>query len=71
MSVAVDTTKTFEWGPPRPLFDISRYLSSNPGRSYDSRDGQRFLAVKNLKATETPRLQVVEHWFDELTAKVK
>ena len=30
-----------------------------------------FLAEFAVNATETPQLQVVEHWFDELTAGVK
>ena len=45
------------------------------GRSYDvSRDGQRFLMVKDAAAggpSPTPAsIVVVEHWFEELKAKV-
>jgi hypothetical protein len=53
---------------PAKVFD-ARYSTVLPARSYDvSADGQRFLMLKE-NATP-PSLIVVEHWFEELKARV-
>jgi hypothetical protein len=57
------------------LFDTAPYYFGNAGRTYDvSADGQRFLMIKvsstqNTTATAAS-LVVVEHWTEELKARV-
>jgi len=78
MSVPVHTTTTtFSAGTPMRLFE-GRYLSPPQGlsgRTYDvSRDGQRFLMIKDAPAGDpkaTPATMVVVlNWFEELKARV-
>jgi Tol biopolymer transport system component len=57
-------------------FNTAKYTFSPQvvGRGYDvSKDGQRFLMVKPLKAGEKggPSLTVITHWFEELSAAMK
>ena len=72
--VAVDTTTqpTFSAGRPKVLFEGTYVppLQTNP--NYDvSRDGQRFLMVKeSAQATSTAQINVVLNWFEELKQKV-
>jgi serine/threonine-protein kinase len=77
MAVAVQAGPAFSAGNPAKLFD-ARYYSNISGRTYDvSADGQRFLMIKDnttadQNTTATPAsLVVVEHWFEELKARVK
>ncbi|MBI4476266.1 MAG: hypothetical protein HY654_03780, partial [Acidobacteria bacterium] len=72
MSVPVQTTPTFAAGTPRKLFE--GYVSGL-GRTYDvSRDGQRFLMIKDSTAADqtmtAPSMVVVLNWFEELKAKL-
>jgi len=72
MSVSVQTTPTFSAGNPTKLFQ--GYIFGL-GRSYDvSRDGQRFLMIKDNTAgdqtTTSGSIVVVLNWFEELKAKL-
>ena len=70
MSVSVQTTPTFSAASPTKLFE--GYLSGL-GRTYDvSRDGQRFLMIKNNSSREqtAATMVVVLNWFEELKARV-
>jgi Tol biopolymer transport system component len=75
-TVPVQTTPHFTSGKPARLFAI-RDFSVNGGRYYDvSRDGQRFIVIKELAATavETatqPRLVVTVHWIEEVFKLLK
>jgi eukaryotic-like serine/threonine-protein kinase len=69
IAVPVQTSgSTFSAGTPAKVFD-AKYVQHNPARHYDvSGDGQRFLMLKD---SVTPAgLVVVEHWFEELKARV-
>jgi serine/threonine-protein kinase len=74
MVVAIQTAgPTFSVGNPAKVFD-TKYATPLAARSYDvSPDGQRFLFIKEPTtddiATSTS-LVVVEHWFEELNARV-
>jgi eukaryotic-like serine/threonine-protein kinase len=76
MAVAVRTSPTFAAGNPAKLFDGLRYHANIGGRTYDvSADGQRFLMIKDAATTDQTSsapasLVVVEHWFEELKARV-
>jgi serine/threonine-protein kinase len=77
MAVAIHTTPTFSAGNPAKLFE-SRSYTSITARTYDaSLDGQRFLMIRDSanadpNSTAAPvSLVVVEHWFEELKARVK
>jgi Tol biopolymer transport system component len=71
MSVAVQTTPTFSAGTPTKLFQ--GYVSG-PGRAYDvSRDGQRFLMIKDPSSrdqTSAASMVIVLNWHEELKARV-
>jgi serine/threonine-protein kinase len=74
MAVAVQTAPTFSAGNPSKLFDGQWFL---PGlaRPYDvSRDGQRFLMIKDATnggpSGASPTITVVLNWFEELKARV-
>ena len=68
-AVSVHTSgSAFSTGVPAKVFD-ARYSTVLPSRSYDvSSDGRRFLMLKDSPASTS--LVVVEHWFEELKAKV-
>ena len=77
MAVAVRTAPTFTAGNPAKLFGMSSYFSDIVGRTYDvSADGRRFLMIKNAATADQTgssapaSLVVVEHWFEELKARV-
>jgi serine/threonine-protein kinase len=67
----------FSASNPSKIFDTGQYFFGPPGRTYDvSADGQRFLMIK-LASTSgqdgpatSPSLVVVEHWTEELKARV-
>ncbi len=72
MAVAVATAPTFVASPPRLLFE-GRYGASAQVRPYDvSRDGQRFLMVKQKERAPISASQMilVQNWFEELKARV-
>ncbi len=72
MAVSVQTEPRFFAGTPTALFEGSyRGLNSTPRgyQYYDiSPDGQRFLMVK--LGEDTPQIQVVLNWFEELKRQV-
>jgi hypothetical protein len=82
MAVAVQLTPTFSAGSPVKLFDApsilldGRFIATGTNRTYDvSRDGQRFLMIKENAGSgegDAPpaSMIVVQHWFEELKAKV-
>ena len=76
MAVAVRTTPAFSADNPGKLFDTTRYFPNIAGRTYDvSADGKRFLMIKDAAAADQTSLAatglvVVEHWVEELKARV-
>jgi hypothetical protein len=64
----------FSAGNPTKLFDNIPYFFSINSRTYDvSADGQRFLMIKNAESSNSsasPSLVVVEHWTEELKARL-
>ena len=80
MAVAVQSTPTFSAGNVTTLFEgrsillDGRMFASMTGRTYDvSPDGQRFLMIKEGTTdgnAPLPSMVVVEHWFEELKAKL-
>ena len=82
MTVTVQLTPTFSAGNPTKLFDApgilldARFGGSGTNRTYDvSRDGQRFLMIKESARSSDGNappasMVVVQNWFEELKAKV-
>lgn len=75
MAVPVETAKpTFTWGGAKSLFPAtySGFTGFAGPRNYDlSRDGQRFLMIKDATAEQSENpLVLVENWFDELKERV-
>jgi serine/threonine-protein kinase len=77
MAVPVQSGATFSFGTPAKLFDIPGSVPSVSGPTYDvSADGRRFLVIKIADAEgrgipTAPGLVVVEHWFEDLKARMK
>jgi len=73
MAVDVVNRLGFAAGRPRKLFE-GRYGATNPpvNANYDvSRDGQRFLMIKESEQGSSPtQINVVLNWFEELKQKV-
>jgi serine/threonine-protein kinase len=74
MAVAVHATSMFTHGNPTKLFDAP-YYQPVLGRVYDvSRDGQKFLMIKDAPsgdpASTLPNLVVVLNWVEELKARL-
>jgi serine/threonine-protein kinase len=73
--VPVRATPTFSAGSPVRVFD-ARYFSNIAGRTYDvSPDGRRFLMIKDNAvadgaSSKPANLIVVEHWPEELKARL-
>jgi Tol biopolymer transport system component len=69
MAVQVATQPAFSAARPTMLFE-GEYLASpfpQTGTTYDvTRDGQRFLMVKDVEQTSTTQINVVVNWFEEL-----
>jgi len=68
MAVPIESNSGFQAGNPSKLFAGS-YYAALAGRTYDvSPDGQRFLMIKAAASAvnNTPRIIVVENWFEEL-----
>jgi serine/threonine-protein kinase len=78
MAAPVQSTPAFRVGGPTTLFEsrslvLDGRLRGNTGRTYDvSRDGQRFLMLKDTAAGETqqPGIIVVQNWIEELRVLV-
>jgi serine/threonine-protein kinase len=71
MAVAVNPERR-EIGPPQTLFrgPYLYYSDSTGGRSYDvSRDGERFLMLRELPERQRRRIIVTLSWLEELKAK--
>jgi len=72
IAVSVEPSAGFRAGKSAKVFETSPYLTSGAGRSYDvSRDGQRFLLVKNApvpppSGQSATALTVVLNWSEEL-----
>jgi hypothetical protein len=75
MAVSVATQPTLQVGLPREIFAAPFYgggaVAGAPRAIYDvTKDGQRFLMLREVTADneriETPRLIVVQNWFEEL-----
>jgi serine/threonine-protein kinase len=70
------SSTSFAAGPTSKLFDTQGFfIPGPPGRLYDiTPDGRRFLMTKASPAADAPlpsaRLVVVQHWFEELKARV-
>ena len=64
MAVAVDTTRSFEAGMPRALFqpNAARF-NTGYGDYAVSRDGQRFLINSRREQVSPPPLTVVVNWL--------
>ena len=57
-------------GPEVPLFAAGHYFVDT-ARDYDlTKDGSRFLFVKNVTAVPRPSVVVVSNWFNEVRAKM-
>jgi len=75
MAVPVETKPSFRAGNPVKLFEGPFFAGQAP-RTWDvSADGQRFLMIKNSLATvagagTSQSMVVVEHWTEELKARV-
>jgi len=74
MAVPVRTSGTFERDAPQRLFSAAGYFSTQV-RNFDiSRDGQRFLMIKEVEGTAAERpdvtINVVLNWFEELKQRV-
>jgi len=82
MAATVHVTPAFSNGNAAKLFDApsmmldGRFIASGTNRSYDvSRDGRRFLMIKENAGTSEgaappASMVVVQHWFEELRAKM-
>jgi len=55
-----------------PSFNVGRYVAAAHSRSYDvSRDGKRFLFLRQHTLSSTPDLTVVINWIEELKARMR
>jgi hypothetical protein len=78
MAVPVQTTPTFKAGHPVKLFEARNIATLASARFYDvSRDGQRFVMIKELAAppgaqpvSSGPTFVVVVNWPEELKAAI-
>ena len=69
MSVPIQAGAGFNFGNATRLFDTSEYASglARTGRNYDiSRDGRRFLMIKDEEQSSTGQINVVLNWHEEL-----
>jgi serine/threonine-protein kinase len=74
MSVPVQTTPTFSAATPVKVFD-AKFYNGGPGRTFDvSRDGQKFLMVKEPQVDQTTStassMVLVVNWLEELKARL-
>jgi Tol biopolymer transport system component len=77
MRVGVERGRTWSATVPTKLFEGPYLVTGSgtfTGRTYDvSPDGRRFLMIKQSDGAEpnaTTSLVVVQHWFEELKARV-
>jgi hypothetical protein len=63
MSVAIPGGNAFEYGAPKPLFDVRVPLTGNPYRSNYAvtADGQRFLVNTRIEGAPAP-INVILNW---------
>ena len=70
----VNPTETFEWDAPEALFSIEPYTGGASRNYAVGRDGRRFLFKRSESGsedgTEDRQLILVQHWFEELKARV-
>ncbi|HMD37276.1 MAG TPA: hypothetical protein VKH42_20010, partial [Vicinamibacterales bacterium] len=79
LATAITTRPTFTFANPTEIPNAGRLLDRGPGfeRNQDIMpDGTRFVGVISADqaqstTTNAPSIQVVEHWFEELKARVK
>ena len=70
MAVSVQGGATLTFGKPEVVFDDAGALPS-PNRHYDvSPDGARFVIIREPSSAGVAGLVVVEHWLEELKARV-
>jgi Tol biopolymer transport system component len=71
MAVDVTLDPTFSAAKPRLLFEARYEMGTVEGMTnYDvSRDGERFLMLKNAQGAAGPPLDVVLNWFSELSRR--
>jgi hypothetical protein len=66
MVVDVETDPSFRTGDPEALFGGYPIVTQG-GRDYDTRDGERFIMMKQVQETSAgTEIIVVENWFGEL-----
>jgi dipeptidyl aminopeptidase/acylaminoacyl peptidase/predicted Ser/Thr protein kinase len=66
VAVTVETTRTFRVSDERLFFDQRHQTVTMEGGWDVSPDGQRLLMMKSEAQTETPKLDMVLNWFEEL-----
>ncbi len=69
MVVGVQTEPSFAPGNAEEVFAVRGYFVESAGRTYDiSRDGERFLMIKEGGSDETSSTEfiLVQNWFEEL-----
>jgi serine/threonine-protein kinase len=68
MVVPLTTGASLAPGAPRVLFETSPYLAQGAGRNYDvSRDGQRFVMIKNAAIDSGDVINVTLNWAADVT----
>ena len=71
-AVPIEPGVEFRFGAGVPLFNVGRYVAAGHSRSYDvSRDGKRFLFLRQQTLSTTPDLTVVINWIEELKARMR
>jgi serine/threonine-protein kinase len=74
MAVAIQTQPTFAAGAPTPLFSLRDYVTPSPlARQYDIGSDGRFLMLKDVTPGGSRvgnQIVIVQHWLDELRARV-
>jgi serine/threonine-protein kinase len=75
MAVPTTLTPSFSTGRPEPLFRYAgRFRMSGTATAYDIHpDGNRFLMVQEPETlpAQSPQVNVVRGWFEELTSRVR
>ncbi len=67
MAVDVQTEPSFAPGNAEEVFAVRGYFVESVGRTYDiSRDGERFLMIKEDAGGESTEFIFVQNWFEEL-----
>ncbi len=69
--VPVQTGASFRFGKPEVLFEDGSLLGSGGNQRFDAtRDGQKFLMVRDSNRIQGTQLRVVLNWIEELKARV-